>query len=205
MALAGGILLSKAPKTWIDVSPFSQKLLPSSHARSLNPQNKKIRSFTLAAAATTLASFALAQNGTPATATAPEPATSSGNTVQLLIPNSIDDRGHYAVSIVSACKDHTVYAIQCTSASPGFPRVPSEACGRYTGSDFHLHQVTITGGAEKTAGATDVCKPNAAAAATGPNAIRVGAAPLAVGLLGAFTLRLSPVLAFGVHAKSWAS
>lgn len=55
-----------------------------------------------------------------------------------------------------------------------------------SGTDFHVYQVAITGGAEKTASA-DACnggsKPNAAAG-TDPNTLRVMDVALAMGLLG---------------------
>ena len=59
-----------------------------------------------------------------------------------------------------------------------------------SGADFHVYQVAITGGAEKTASA-DACngdsKPNDAAG-TSPNTVRVMGAALAIGLLGVVAL-----------------
>ncbi|KAK4141445.1 uncharacterized protein C8A04DRAFT_14080 [Dichotomopilus funicola] len=66
----------------------------------------------------------------------------------------------------------------------------------YTGTDFHVHQVSITGGAEKTkkVNPTGVCEarqngpgPNAGTAMS-PNVVRVWGAVLVVGLLGVAAL-----------------
>ncbi|KAL2187856.1 hypothetical protein L209DRAFT_338599 [Thermothelomyces heterothallicus CBS 203.75] len=65
-----------------------------------------MRSFSIAAAAATLAGFAVAADNS----------TSSGNSVELFIDDALGGQGLYAASIVNACKDHAVYAIQCTSA-----------------------------------------------------------------------------------------
>ncbi|KAL2139884.1 hypothetical protein VTI28DRAFT_4542 [Corynascus sepedonium] len=75
-----------------------------------------MRSFTIAASITALASFAAAADNS----------TLSGN-VELFIDDSLGGRGSYAASVVNACKDRTVYAIQCTSVSGGI--VGSSICG----------------------------------------------------------------------------
>jgi hypothetical protein len=80
-----------------------------------------MRSFTIAAtAATTLASFAnsLAIR---------DNSTTSGDTVKVFLDDALDGQGLYAASIASVCKDHTVYAIQCTSASEDW--IGSNTCG----------------------------------------------------------------------------
>ncbi|KAK3305302.1 uncharacterized protein B0T15DRAFT_193015 [Chaetomium strumarium] len=60
-----------------------------------------MRSFTTTlAAAATLASLVVAQN----------------NSVNMFIEDGINGQGLYAASIISACKDQTVYALRCTSA-----------------------------------------------------------------------------------------
>lgn len=40
--------------------------------------------------------------------------TTGNNTVNMFM-DSIDDRFEYAASVVTACVDHTIYAIQCTA------------------------------------------------------------------------------------------
>ncbi|KAK4239961.1 hypothetical protein C8A03DRAFT_13685 [Achaetomium macrosporum] len=86
-----------------------------------------MRSFAIAAAVSTLASFAVAQNNT-----------GSGNTVDLFIDDDINSQGLYAASIVSACNDQTVYALQCTSARGDV--VGSRTCGAAAPT------LTVTGG-----------------------------------------------------------
>jgi len=77
-----------------------------------------MRSSILAAvAATALAGFAVAADNSA----------SSDNTVQLFIDDALNGKGRYAASVVNACKDQTVYAIQCTSDTGGY--VGSRTCG----------------------------------------------------------------------------
>lgn len=66
----------------------------------------------------------------------------------------------------------------------------------YTGTDFHVHQVSVTGGAEKTkkVSPTGVCQERQndsgtnAGVAMAPNVVRVLGAFLTIGLLGVAAL-----------------
>ncbi|KAK4249127.1 hypothetical protein C7999DRAFT_30338 [Corynascus novoguineensis] len=60
-------------------------------------------------------------------AAAADNSTGSGNHVELFIDGSLSRRASYAALIVNACKDHAVYALQCTSVSGGI--VGSNICG----------------------------------------------------------------------------
>jgi hypothetical protein len=60
-----------------------------------------------------------------------------------------------------------------------------------SGTGFHMFEVAVTGGADKTAAAaaTDACKASGnAAAGTSANVVRVGAVAAVVGLLGVVAL-----------------
>lgn len=52
-------------------------------------------------------------------------ATSAAPTVNMFINDVYDGDASYAASIVSACSDQTVYALQCTSAA----EAASDTCG----------------------------------------------------------------------------
>ena len=51
--------------------------------------------------------------------------TTRNNTVNLFI-DSLGEDYEYAASVITACADHTVFALQCTATQVG---VPTEACG----------------------------------------------------------------------------
>ena len=51
--------------------------------------------------------------------------TTRNNTVNLFI-DSVDPDYEYAASVITACADQTVFALQCTATQLG---VPTEACG----------------------------------------------------------------------------
>lgn len=75
--------------------------------------------FNIVTAAAALASFAAAADNS----------TGSGNNVQLYINDGVNGRGSYAASIMSVCKDQTIYAIQCTSARRGGVHIGTSTCG----------------------------------------------------------------------------
>ncbi|AEO69065.1 0d6956e4-4939-419c-9fc6-a41f88a069f6 [Thermothielavioides terrestris] len=80
-----------------------------------------MRSVILSAAvAASLASLAAA------VAVASGNITSSGSTARIFLDDDLNGQGSYVASIVNACSDRTVYAIQCTSAGNALGR---EICG----------------------------------------------------------------------------
>lgn len=74
-----------------------------------------MRSFTIVAVAAAMAGLSFAADNDK----------SSGDSVELFIEDGLGGQGQYAASIVDACRDHTVYAIQCTSARG----IPDSICG----------------------------------------------------------------------------
>jgi hypothetical protein len=66
---------------------------------------------------------------TPSTSTSANPSTSPTppSSVRVFLDFPYARKGFYAASVASACKDQTIYALQCTS----FPNIPdaSDFCG----------------------------------------------------------------------------
>lgn len=96
------------------------------------------------------------------------------------------------MTIAETCSLEGTTAAHCQDTialSVDGKRTTASASQAVSGTGLHRYDVSITGGADKTASpeATGECKPNVAAG-TNPNVVRAVAAALTMGLLGVIAL-----------------